>query len=73
MLLDSITRQFEGTGDPAGIERVQAAAVLLAGGSLAELREAVVLGRTDWRDLLVAAGLAHDDWPARLDEALGPK
>ena len=33
-----------------------------------QLREA----RIDWRDVLVAAGLAHEDWPERLDTYLGP-
>jgi hypothetical protein len=53
-------------------ERIRAAIVLLAAGDLAEFRKAVELAETDWRDLLVAAGLAHGDWPLRLDEALGP-
>ena len=26
----------------------------------------------DWRDVLVAAGLADQDWPDRLDSELGP-
>lgn len=53
-------------------ERVQAAIVLLAHGDLARLRQALDLAATDWRDLLVAAGLADDDWPARLNRELGP-
>jgi hypothetical protein len=53
-------------------ERIRAAIVLLADGDLSHFREAVELAKTDWRDLLVAAGLAHADWPLRLDEALGP-
>jgi hypothetical protein len=51
-------------------ERIRAAIVLLADGDLSRFRNAVELAKTDWRDLLVAAGLAHEDWPARLDEAL---
>ncbi|WP_323101288.1 hypothetical protein [Intrasporangium sp. YIM S08009] len=27
--------------------------------------------RTDWRDVLVGAGLGSADWPARLDDELG--
>lgn len=54
-------------------ERVRAAIVLLADGSLSGFRRAVELAKTDWRDLLVAAELANEDWPARLDEALGPE
>jgi|SRR5581483_2868630 len=53
--------------------RIRAAIVLLAGGDLSRFRGAVELAKSDWRDLLVAAGLAHADWPARLDEALGPE
>lgn len=53
-------------------ERVQAAIVLLAGGDLGRLRQALDLAAVDWRDLLVAAGLADDDWPGRLDRELGP-
>jgi hypothetical protein len=53
-------------------ERIRAAIVLLADGDLSHFRKAVELAKADWRDLLVAAGLAHEDWPARLDEALGP-
>lgn len=53
-------------------ERVQAAIVLFAHGDLARLRQALDLAATDWRDLLVAAELADDHWPARLDRELGP-
>lgn len=53
-------------------ERILAAVVLLAEGSIHRFREAVDLATTDWRDLLVEAGLAHADWPARLDDELGP-
>ncbi|WP_233225584.1 hypothetical protein, partial [Amycolatopsis sp. CA-126428] len=55
-----------------GSERVQAAIVLLARGSIRRFRDAVTLSTQDWRDVLVAADLAHDDWPARLDQELGP-
>lgn len=54
-------------------ERVQAAIVKLSHGDLerfdCELEEA----RRDWRDVLVAAGFEHEDWPERLDEYLGPE
>jgi hypothetical protein len=52
-------------------ERVQSAIVLCAGGDLVRLRCAVRLASADWRDVLVSAGLADDDWPARLDAELG--
>lgn len=47
-------------------ERVQAAIVLIAQGSVQRFREAIQLGLTDWRDLLVAAELVREDWPDRL-------
>lgn len=53
-------------------ERVQAAVVLSARGDLGRLNEARDLADLDWRDLLVGVGLAHRDWPARLDTELGP-
>lgn len=52
-------------------ERVQAAIVLISQGSIQRFREAIGLGLTDWRDLLVAAELAHEDWPDRLRAELG--
>ena len=45
-----------------GLDRVHLAALKLAGGTLAGLREAIELAERDWRDLLVAAGLANEDW-----------
>lgn len=53
-------------------ERVQTAIILMADGKIHRFRQAVALAWKDWRDALVAGGLAHDDWPARLDEELGP-
>jgi hypothetical protein len=52
-------------------ERVRAAIVLLADGNISRLKDALRLAATDWRDLLVAAGLAHADWPDLLDRWLG--
>lgn len=54
-------------------ERIRAAIVLYADGDLVRFRRAVQLAMTDWRDLLMTADLGHDDWPARLDAALGPE
>ncbi|WUD74826.1 hypothetical protein OG937_25580 [Streptomyces sp. NBC_00510] len=54
-------------------ERVQAAVVLLARGSVGRLGDAMSSGLVDWRDLLVASELADGDWPARLDLELGPR
>ena len=55
--------------EPPG-ERLVAAAVLCADGDLDELGRALDLAEMDWRDLLVAAGLADRDWPRRLEELL---
>lgn len=61
------------TGDDTlGSERVHAAIVLLAQGDIARFRHALAVSTHDWRDVLVAAGLADDDWPTRLDRELGP-
>jgi len=48
-------------------ERVQCAALKLSEGRVDKLVDAIVLGQTDWRDLLVSAGFAedpraHKDW-----------
>lgn len=56
----------------AASERVQAATVQLARGDLGRLDVQLREARIDWRDVLVAAGLAHEDWPERLDTYLGP-
>jgi hypothetical protein len=52
-------------------ERVQAAVVVWANGDLARLRNACNLASQDWRDVLVRAGLADEDWRSRLDSELG--
>ncbi|GAB2801075.1 hypothetical protein GCM10027176_01440 [Actinoallomurus bryophytorum] len=60
------------TRDSPAIERIQVAALLLGRGDLERLDGALDLGRRDWRDLLVAAGLAHEDWPVRVAAELDP-
>jgi hypothetical protein len=53
-------------------DRLRFAALRLSHGDLRTLDDAITLGRTDWRDLLVAAGFAgdihaHEKWvPQRL-------
>ena len=59
-------------GGASDSERVQAAIVLWAAGSLDRLLDSVALTAVDWRDTLVRGGLEHDDWPSRLDAELGP-
>ena len=46
--------------DEAGMDRFRFAALKLSGGDLDKLRDAVRLAKTDWRDLLAAAGFAND-------------
>jgi hypothetical protein len=46
--------------DEHGLERYRFAALKLSGGDPGRLRQAVELAKQDWRDLLVAAGFAHD-------------
>lgn len=50
-------------------DRVQLAALKMADGDLAALREALALGALDWRDLLMSAGLENLDWPTVLRAA----
>jgi hypothetical protein len=68
---------LEGRADRAGYdnhmfhsERAQAAIVLLANGDIGRLQKAINLAMTDWRDLLVSAGLADEDWRDQLDRVL---
>lgn len=58
------------TGTSEGAERIGGAILIVAGGDIDRLVEAAAIAEADWRDVLVAAGLQHDDWRARLDEAL---
>ena len=50
---------FLENADKDGLDRIRFAALKLSNGSLKELQEAVDLAKSDWRDLLVAAGFAH--------------
>ncbi|MEV6242958.1 hypothetical protein [Lentzea sp. NPDC051838] len=49
------------------VERVHAALVLMADGSVDRLWQAVELSALDWRDVLVNGGLANGDWPEVLE------
>jgi hypothetical protein len=51
-------------------ERIQTALVIAASGHLARFRAGIRLLRLDWRDVLVAGGLAHEDWRERLGAEL---
>ncbi len=70
--LDRMAEEATYSKDYFESERVKAAIVLLANGSPTEFRRAVNLAKRDWRNVLVYADLANEDWPARLDTELGP-
>ena len=58
-----------------GLERIRFAVLKLSDGDVEKLDAAVNLAKTDWRDLLVAAGFGdslteHDCWA---DSLLKPK
>jgi hypothetical protein len=60
---------FVSSSGEAGSERLQFAALKLSEGNLDKLNRAVALAKTDWRDLLMAAGFgedikAHLAWPS---------
>lgn len=65
-------RHWEIGRSATGIERLQAAMVLGAQCSVLRLRDLIALAEIDWRDLLVGAGLADENWPSHLDRGLGP-
>jgi hypothetical protein len=46
--------------DEQGLERFQFAALKLSGGDLSRLRNVIDLAKSDWRDLLMAAGFGED-------------
>jgi hypothetical protein len=58
-------------GERQSAERIQAAVVVAAQGNLTQFPTWLDIARTDWRDALMGAGLAHADWPHRLDEEFG--
>jgi hypothetical protein len=45
---------------PSELDRFRYAALRLSGGDLNRLREAIRLAKSDWRDLLMAAGFGED-------------
>ncbi|MFI0404816.1 hypothetical protein [Actinomadura sp. 3N508] len=55
-----------------GHERIHVAALILAQGDVGKFERALALARSDWRDLLVFAGLGNEDWEALVDSELAP-
>ncbi len=52
--------------DGTAPERIHLAILYLSDGDLREFDQTLNKGRMDFRDTLVAAGLANEDWPAVL-------
>ncbi len=50
-------------------DRILLGIIKVADGDLQRFREALQLAQTDWRDLLCAAGLEHQNWPEVLKRA----
>jgi hypothetical protein len=48
-------------------ERVMAAVILASDGQWERFRAELRLVTVDWRDVMVAGGLADADWPVRLE------
>ena len=46
--------------DEVQLERIRFSALKLSDGSIDKLKDAIKLAKSDWRDLLVAAGFAED-------------
>ena len=69
--LESLQLPLIESQGPAGLERVQAAIVVLARGDAERFERDAKVAERDWRDVLVAAGLASFDWPGILDDELG--
>ena len=67
--LRDLPDQVLGRQDP---ERIHAALVIRTAGNWHQFQQYVALAKTDWRDALIAADLANQDWPAHLDALLGP-
>jgi hypothetical protein len=65
--LNGLDPELYGRQDP---ERIHAALVLASSGNLTRFVAGVGLLRLDWRDAVVAGGLADANWPERLDAEL---
>jgi hypothetical protein len=66
MLHEVENKVFGGDGN----ERILAAVILSSKGSTSRFFVALSVLEEDWRDVLMEAGLGHDDWPLKLEEYL---
>lgn len=71
-VLDRLARIVDPFGHEVS-ERLHAAVVLSSHGDRELLEERAALAEIDWRDVLVAADLAGEDWVERLDRATEPR
>jgi hypothetical protein len=60
---------LEGADRDRGRARVHLATIKLADGDVTRFQQALAVAQMDWRDVLVAAGLANGDWPEVLRAA----
>jgi hypothetical protein len=70
---DEVIRRLTALAPDDSSERIQAALVLGAAGEWSRFERQLRQLELDWRDVLVAGGLADDDWPARLAAELPPQ
>ena len=62
MLLENTSPPLLDNLSSVDAARIHMAAIKLAGGELEKLKSVLLLASSDWRDLLLAAGLANADW-----------
>jgi len=51
-------------------DRIVAAILIFAMRNVTNIARTIRSVTVDWRDLLIGAGLADDDWPSRVEELL---
>lgn len=69
-ILDAISSLDEQDLDGQDPDRIVGAILILKKRRTASLEAIVRLAETDWRDLLMGAGLADDDWSFHLGDAI---
>lgn len=67
---DDVIHRLTALSPDDSSERLQAALVLGAAGKWNRFEQQLRRLVRDWREVLVVGGLADEDWPAKLDEAL---
>ena len=67
---DDVIQRLTALSPDDSSERLQAALVLGAAGKWNRFEQQLRRLERDWREVLVVGGLADEDWPARLADAL---